>query len=59
MATEEDEHLFDLLLRAYIEARCSKSYRITADQLAALGEPVKDLAGRMERACKERIEGTA
>jgi HEPN domain-containing protein/predicted nucleotidyltransferase len=59
MATEEDEHLFNLLRRAYIEARYSKSYRITAEQLAALGERVKDLAGRVERACRERIEGTA
>jgi HEPN domain-containing protein len=58
MATEEDEYLFNLLRRAYIEARYSKSYRITAEQLAALGERVKDLAGRVERACKERIEGT-
>ena len=59
MATEEAPHLFNLLRRAYIEARYSKSCRITAPQLAALGERVKDLAGRVERACKERIEGTA
>jgi HEPN domain-containing protein/predicted nucleotidyltransferase len=57
MANEEDEHLFNLLRRAYIEARYSKSFRITAEQLAALGERVKDLAGRVERACKEQIEG--
>jgi hypothetical protein len=35
--TEEDEHLFDLLRRAYIEARYKKSYRITAEELAILG----------------------
>jgi uncharacterized protein len=58
MATEDDRHLFNLLRRAYIEARYSKSYRITPEQLATLGERVKDLAGRVERACKERIEGT-
>ena len=58
MATEEDPDLFDLLRRAYIETRYSKSYRITAPQLAALGERAKDLAGRVERACRERIEGT-
>jgi len=59
MASEEDEHLFNLLRRAYIEARYSRSYRITAEQLAALGARVKDLAGRVERACKDQIEGTA
>ncbi|MFT3772879.1 MAG: HEPN domain-containing protein [Minicystis sp.] len=56
MGTEEDRHLFNLLRRAYIEARYSKSYRITAEELAALGERVKDLASRVERACREQIE---
>ena len=37
MATDEDKHLFDLLRRAYIEARYKKSYRISADELARLG----------------------
>jgi uncharacterized protein len=55
MASEEDKHLFDLLRRAYIEARYKKSYRITAEELGALGERVRDLAGRVERACRERI----
>jgi predicted nucleotidyltransferase/HEPN domain-containing protein len=57
MATGEDERLFKLLKRAYIEARYSKSYRITAGELATLGERVKDLAARVERACREKIEG--
>jgi uncharacterized protein len=55
-ATEEDERLFDLLRRAYIEARYKKSYRITVEELATLGARVKDLAGRVERACGEQIE---
>jgi HEPN domain-containing protein/predicted nucleotidyltransferase len=55
--TEDDERLFKLLKRAYIEARYSKSYRITAEELGTLGERVRDLAGRVERACRERIEG--
>jgi HEPN domain-containing protein/predicted nucleotidyltransferase len=56
-ATLEDERLFKLLKRAYIEARYSKSYQITAEELGTLGERVKDLAGRVERACREKIEG--
>ena len=54
-ATAEDERLFKLLKKAYIESRYSKSYRITAEELATLGERVKDLAGRVERACLEKI----
>jgi HEPN domain-containing protein/predicted nucleotidyltransferase len=57
MATAADERLFKLLKRAYIESRYSKSYRITAEELGTLGERVRDLAGRVERACRERIEG--
>ncbi len=58
-STKEDEHLFDLLRRAYIEARYKKSYRITAEELAMLGVRVRDLAGRVERACQEKIESFA
>ena len=57
VGTAQDERLFKLLKRAYIEARYSKSYRITAEELATLGERVRDLAGRVERACREKIEG--
>jgi HEPN domain-containing protein len=55
MATEEDERLFKLLKKAYIEARYKMSYRITAEELAVLGARVKDLAGRVDRACREKI----
>lgn len=58
MATEEDRHRFDLLRRAYIEARYSKGDKISAGELSVVGERVRDLAGRVERACRERIEGT-
>ena len=54
-ATEEDDRLFKLLKRAYIEARYSKSYRITPEELTVLGERVRDLADRVEKACKEKI----
>jgi uncharacterized protein len=59
MANEDDKHLFDLLRKAYIEARYKKSYRITAEELVALGGRVRDLAGRVERACRERIASFA
>jgi uncharacterized protein len=55
----EDERLFKLLKKAYIEARYSRSYRITAEELAILGERVSALAGRIERACREKIASFA
>jgi predicted nucleotidyltransferase/HEPN domain-containing protein len=54
-AEPEDERLFDLLKRAYIEARYSKSYRITADDLRILRERVRDLAVRVRQACEEKL----
>jgi len=53
--TPEDERLFDLLRRAYIDARYVKSYRITAEELAALGERVRAFAAVVERVCREKI----
>jgi HEPN domain-containing protein len=47
----EAQRLFDLLKRAYIEARYSKSYRITAEELAILRRSVLDLAARVRLAC--------
>ena len=55
-AAPEDSERFDLLKRAYIEARYSKSYRITDAQLTVLREQVVDLAARVRRACKDYLE---
>src|SRR5512147_2745401 len=51
----EDSRLFGLLKRAYIEARYSKSYHITLDELAALRRHVLDLAERVRRACADKL----
>ena len=51
----EDKRLFDLLKRAYIEARYSKSYRITFEELRILRERVLDLAVRVRQACVEKL----
>ena len=55
MTDGEDERLFKLLKRAYIEARYSMKYRITPEELAILGERVRDVAARIERLCREKI----
>src|SRR5512145_108011 len=54
-ADPEDARLFSLLKRAYIEARYSKSYRVTEDELAALRDRVLDLAARVRRACADKL----
>ena len=51
----DDKHLFDLLKKAYIDARYSMSYRITADELAELQKRVLVLAERVRAACLEKI----
>jgi HEPN domain-containing protein len=50
----DDKHLFDLLKKAYIDARYSMSYRITADELTELQKRVLVLADRVRAACLER-----
>jgi uncharacterized protein len=56
-STPEDSRLFDLLRRAYIDARYDKSYRITAEELAVLGDRVRAFAAVVDRVCRERIAG--
>jgi len=52
---DEEQRLFSLLKRAYIEARYSKSYRVTEEELATLRERVLDLAVRVRQACADRL----
>ncbi len=51
----DDKHLFDLLKKAYIDARYSMSYRITSEELAELQKRVLVLAERVRAACLEKI----
>jgi HEPN domain-containing protein/predicted nucleotidyltransferase len=51
----EDNRLFKLLKRAYIEARYSKSYRVTAEEFAVLSPRVRDLGARVRAACSEKL----
>ena len=54
-AEPEDERLFKLLKRAYIDARYSKSYRVTDEELGILRERVRDLGARVREACAEKL----
>ncbi|AIT08851.1 hypothetical protein LO80_01895 [Candidatus Francisella endociliophora] len=46
---------FQLLKKAYIEARYSKHYKITEEELTWLGERVKQLQLLTEKLCKDKI----
>jgi flagellar biosynthesis/type III secretory pathway protein FliH len=51
----DDERLFTLLRKAYIEARYNKAYRINLDELSALQSRVLGLAGRVREASLEKL----
>ncbi|MCH7628175.1 MAG: HEPN domain-containing protein, partial [Proteobacteria bacterium] len=47
--------MFEKLKEAYVKARYSKHYRITAEELAWLGEQVEELGRVVHAICAERI----
>jgi len=51
-----DRRRFELLKRAYVEARYSPNYEIGADDLAALADAANRLRDIVELLCAERIE---
>ena len=55
-ATDEQKKCFDLLKRAYVEARYNPGYRITKAQLEYLAGRVKKLQRLTKRICQARIE---
>ncbi len=54
-ATRVDRRRFELLKRAYVEARYSSSYEVAADDLDALASSVKNLRSIVEVLCLERL----
>ncbi|MGD8780906.1 MAG: hypothetical protein PVH88_18315 [Ignavibacteria bacterium] len=53
--TAQERHRFNLLRRAYIDARYDEDYTITKEELEWLAERVKLLQEMTERICKEKI----
>jgi ppGpp synthetase/RelA/SpoT-type nucleotidyltranferase len=53
---KEYEHRFELLQKAYVNARYNKSYIITKEDLEWLIERVKQLQALTEKICKKWIE---
>ncbi|MBB3320555.1 putative transcriptional regulator, partial [Rhizobium sp. BK181] len=48
---------FELLSRAYVEARYSSQYEITQEELAWLTERVRSLQEVVKTVCLERLSG--
>lgn len=55
LATQEQKDCFKLLQKAYIDARYSKHYKITKEQLDYLIERVNGLQKIVQNLCKEKI----
>ena len=54
--TDEEKRLYKLLLKAYIDARCKPSYKITREELEYLGGRVRILHSLTEQLCLEKID---
>ncbi|HJD57979.1 MAG TPA: HEPN domain-containing protein [Rickettsia endosymbiont of Ceroptres masudai] len=52
---EEQKKCFELLQKAYVDARYDKNYKITKEQLLYLIEIVEKLKEITERICLKRI----
>jgi predicted nucleotidyltransferase len=55
-ATKIDRRRFELLKRAYVEARYSASYEISREDIDALTASVRRLRDLVEAVCRERLE---
>jgi hypothetical protein len=56
MDTRKERAMFEKLKEAYVKARYSKHYRISAEELAWLGACVEDLGRVVQEVCLERIQ---
>jgi hypothetical protein len=55
-ATEQEKERFELLRRAYVEARYNPGYQITKEQLEYLAQRVQKLQDLTKKICEARIE---
>ncbi len=57
LGTDEEKRRFELLRRAYVDARYSKTYAITREELDYLAGRVRELRSLTESACRKKIAG--
>lgn len=53
---KNEEHLFDLLKRGYVDARYKQDYIITKEELTTLIQRVRTMLPIVQSICKEKIE---
>ncbi|MGN6620299.1 MAG: nucleotidyltransferase and HEPN domain-containing protein [Sphingomonas sp.] len=58
-ATRADRARFEKLKEAYVKARYSKHYRISADELTWLAEIIEDLGQAVHAVCSDRLRALA
>ncbi len=56
LGTDEERRRFDLLKRAYVEARYNPKYIITAEELKYLARCVEILRGQTQTSCEKKME---
>jgi predicted nucleotidyltransferase/HEPN domain-containing protein len=54
-ATKFEQRCFELLRRAYVDARYSPHYKVTAEELVWLVERIALLQGLVQQTCEERL----
>ncbi len=54
--SKEEKHLFELLRRAYVDARYNKSYRITEEELNEIGKRIEMLKTVAAEICNKKVE---
>jgi HEPN domain-containing protein len=57
--SKADRRCYELLREAYVKARYSRHYRITAEELEWLGSRIDRLQALVRALCEERIEALA
>ncbi|MCK9530811.1 MAG: HEPN domain-containing protein [Gammaproteobacteria bacterium] len=57
--TGPEERLFDLLRRAYVDARYSRNYFISGEELDLIRKRLESLRIATDASCRKRIEGLA
>ena len=53
--TPRDKYIFDLIRRAYIDARYKKNYKVTEEELAEMAVMVENFLGIAERLCSNSL----
>ncbi len=58
-SNQEEKRKFELLRKAYVDARYSYEYQITEEELNFLAEKVLSLKEKIEKLCRQEIEKTS